>query len=460
MKDEFKIEVLGWLTGDAGDAEVRATNAEIAILVNSECATEIEDRRALSVRKTIRASAYILAYWLASNWWRLRWEPDNQAVSMGPESLDWQMTHQLASSGGGYVWPSVKIAGDGNQMLVSCQSRGNEGDESISPVRYLNSFEERISASSFELGVGAFVELVLARLDAIRVRKTALHDLWSDIRAERKKKPMEIKRKLEAMLGVDPDEQNKVIEGLLKKWQPRVGRLALEEIAAASGSPSIESVLESSDKFAQSVNTFSTIANYAEIKSSLADKGPLGECVPWRLGKEAAYAIRDVWGLGRGPVNNVAISERLGLEEAVLSETHSSAPLAIGVRGSRDDQLKLLLKSSNRNSRRFEAARLFGDHLVIDTQDAWKPATHSLTARQKFQRAFAAEFLCPSEELRDRYGQGALNVDDLDDRSYEISREYEVSQQLVFQHFENRNVFYGTQQWGGYSQVRSYSGSY
>jgi hypothetical protein len=61
MSNDFKIEINNWLPGGAGDPEVRETAAEISIRVKSYYATEIEDRPARSVRKSIRASAYLLA---------------------------------------------------------------------------------------------------------------------------------------------------------------------------------------------------------------------------------------------------------------------------------------------------------------------------------------------------------------------------------------------------------------
>ena len=54
-------------------------------------------------------------------------------------------------------------------MLVQCEEREKESNESLSPIPYLNSSTALIDVSSFESGVSNFVERVLARLDASEI---------------------------------------------------------------------------------------------------------------------------------------------------------------------------------------------------------------------------------------------------------------------------------------------------
>ncbi|MBV5327846.1 MAG: hypothetical protein JZU65_09435 [Chlorobium sp.] len=49
--------------------------------------------------------------------------------------------------------------------------------------------------------------------------------------------------------------------------------------------------------------------------------------------------------------------------------------------------------------------RLVGDRLYSPDTDKFLPVTTVNTARQKFQRAFAQEFLCPSNALKDFIGE-------------------------------------------------------
>jgi Zn-dependent peptidase ImmA (M78 family) len=55
--------------------------------------------------------------------------------------------------------------------------------------------------------------------------------------------------------------------------------------------------------------------------------------------------------------------------------------------------------SAFKANRRFELARLLGDRFVGAAGDRLHPATRALTFRQKWQRAFAAELLCPFDGL-------------------------------------------------------------
>ncbi len=49
----------------AQDPIERAAGADLSIFVGDLCLTELEDRLAQTVRPTVRASAYRLAYWFA-----------------------------------------------------------------------------------------------------------------------------------------------------------------------------------------------------------------------------------------------------------------------------------------------------------------------------------------------------------------------------------------------------------
>ena len=62
---------------------------------------------------------------------------------------------------------------------------------------------------------------------------------------------------------------------------------------------------------------------------------------------------------------------------------------------------RIVLRSHWRTGRRFEAGRLLADRLLAGTDDKLRPATGAATYRQKMQRAFAAELLCPVESLLD-----------------------------------------------------------
>jgi hypothetical protein len=437
MTQRFEIAVEEWISEESPDPQIQATAAEISIKVGPYCATEVEDRRAKTVRKTIRASAALLASWLLSNWWRLRWETSKDPAR--PDYLDWELSHSLPATGGGYIWPPLTFESDGTNILLRCDGQAKNDPSSLASIRYLNSFEESIAARSFESSIAKFVEHILERLDSTGVRNSFIHQMWSETVAEQEDPKQAAQRKLEALLGLDPDEDGSFIKDLLTRWQHRVGKDALEEIAAASESSSVEEVLGRAEQATKSVETNAEIKNTHQVRRILQGAVTLNAMMPWQQGRKAAYILRDEWGFGMKPISTEKIGERLHLSTSELTGAQPKTPFSLAVRGETDDKFGLVLSRHHTHSRRFDIARLVGDHLVFETNDRWKPATHALTARQKFQRAFAAEFLCPSEELVKRF-ESPIELDDLDDVTCSVSEEYKVSQQLVLNHLANRNL--------------------
>lgn len=58
-----------------------------------------------------------------------------------------------------------------------------------------------------------------------------------------------------------------------------------------------------------------------------------------------------------------------------------------------------MLRSNYPTGRRFELARLLGDRIASGLAEPLVPVSGAYTYRQKLQRAFAAELLCPFNAL-------------------------------------------------------------
>jgi len=89
----------------------------------------------------------------------------------------------------------------------------------------------------------------------------------------------------------------------------------------------------------------------------------------------------------------------------------------------------------NRPGRRFELARFLGDYLSSRGSGAWLPATDAHTARQQYQRAFAAEFLCPIGPLAD-FLAGDLGPAAIDD----AAEHFAVSERAVETQLANHRL--------------------
>jgi hypothetical protein len=126
--------------------------------------------------------------------------------------------------------------------------------------------------------------------------------------------------------------------------------------------------------------------------------------LPWQKAAQAAETAREIWGLPRGPIGNRDLSELLEVDESFINPASvpEGGELSVGFRNGSKQELQAYLKSPRPASRRFALMRMIGDHAGVASDDRILPAdlqTH--TSRQKFQRAFSQEFLCPYTTLCD-----------------------------------------------------------
>lgn len=89
--------------------------------------------------------------------------------------------------------------------------------------------------------------------------------------------------------------------------------------------------------------------------------------------------------------------------------------------------LNFVPRKRHRLAKRFEFSRFLGDHLREPEGSAhWLASTDLATSRQKYQRAFAAEFLCPIRSLVEFLG------DDFTESAFEEAADrFGVSEQTV-----------------------------
>ena len=96
--------------------------------------------------------------------------------------------------------------------------------------------------------------------------------------------------------------------------------------------------------------------------------------------------------------------------------------------------MRLHFRKRNRAGLRFEAARLLCDELIAPDGDQWLSATDSRTSRQKVQRAFAAQLLCPIEHL-DEF----LSGDYTQERIEDAAEHFGISPLAISSHLANNH---------------------
>ena len=156
---------------------------------------------------------------------------------------------------------------------------------------------------------------------------------------------------------------------------------------------------------------------------------------PWQKGKHLASEIRRAYELGSRPITDQELAEILKIPTQALQKgpaVSARRPLGLGIRKGKNGHLKLLFRKRNRPALRFEATRFLGDQISTPVQERWLPVTDTGTARQKTQRAFAIEFLCPISAL-DEY----LDYDFSPEAVEEAGEYFGVSELAVKSHLAN-----------------------
>ncbi len=406
-----------WLAREYGDAVTRSTLAEITIAIDGWKATEMEDQSARTVRPGVRVSAFALAQWFASNWWRLLWEPERNTSS-------WKMSHKVGAAGEGYLWPDLTFISDGETVLVRGRPSALLPEQ---PVRYLNSFDVFISTRELESTMHSFIEAVIGRLASMRIDTAGLDRLWSEVLTERRDPELTAWRRIEAIMGYDPDDAPEQVIAALQGAASEYGLGAVEEMAAESGENALADMEflwgePRREALPLVVPFFDTLKRRIneEISSSL---------FPWQRATEAARIVREVWSLPPGPVSTSTLAGVFSVEQDSLeSAMHVQGPMNAGFRNGDMDRFNVFLKSPIPASRRFALMRLVGDHLVAPRSDKLLPAApRAKTQRQKFQRAFAQEFLCPYPDLIEYLG----SAEPADEVIEDAAHHFVVSSRMV-----------------------------
>jgi Zn-dependent peptidase ImmA (M78 family) len=408
---EFAIAVKEWLTPADDPPELAATSGLLEIRAGRVVLTRNEDIWSRTVRDAVLVSVYPLAHWLAWNWWRLSFEP--LPSSMPP--IAWRLAHELGAADHGYVWPRVLFASDGETVQVYAEPLATPGQS----VQYLSGLEVPVSVplAHFQTVLDSFLDEVVERLAATGLRHTALAGLWEQLRSERSDPTLTECRRFEALLGIDREDCPEEILAELLRWRNRIGPSAIEELSTAIGLKRDPVTEIASLEYAQGVNLA------PQVKPETVDR----RSAPWVQGVEAARHLRAHLGIQEKPITDAELRALLGIgDHAKIDDVTDKRRPATVVRRIQNETV-LLPRKHHPTARRFELARVLGEWLADDPNDpSWRISTDAFTARQKRQRAFAAEFLCPIDALI-----AYLDGDFSDDAILDAASHFAVSEQTV-----------------------------
>ncbi len=409
--------------------------AGICLRVGGNVISRIADTKKGTVRDYFRASSTSLALWLADNWWRLRWETISDS---GLPSVDWRLRHELNSASGGALWPPVMIfsVGDRIAFAPSVGKRVVEGPQSYFPFKI-----GMVAAAEYERELDSFFDAVLGHC-AKTDDGNALKILLKQITTERNDPELAGWRRLEACLGFDPDAAPDEVVNALVELEEIAGEDGVEEAAHAApgtgAAQSLSSVIEA------------TRESKVEIDLSLADSlqrdwNLPSYASPWEMAEAAATELRFKIGATRGRLDHTNFADIFKARwNDLKSATETARELRYGARIGGETKYRVALQTltSKPHDRRFELARQFGDAVWQKDSD-FGIVSRSKSDRQKFQRAFAQNLLCPFEHL-----QREIDVNDPTPEAMEIAAKKflvhpsVVRNQLVYKGylpFENTN---------------------
>ena len=364
-------------------------------------------------------SGYHLAEWLVWNWWRLRWEPHLPSNAV---SYDWDMTHRMPAIGEGYFWPNITISSDGLHCdLVS--ERSNPADSPL--FYYIGAPVGTVPASDFENAVDRFVLFIIERLRNSGIHDTNLQTLWDDLNTERNDPEVARFRRIEALLGFDPDEMDGELIDQLIRDKNLLGENALEELAAATFNHMVSArqISDDTKSFGFEMNLDDAFRLVGPIHE------PWGQPAAWHVGVATAKTVRQQSRLADQPIGDERLADLAGISAASLTSQRSANSLSwVLWRGS--SCCRAVFRSPWHTSRRFDLARLIGDRLFSESDltagEPLTPATRSYSYRQKAQRAFAAELLSPWETVK-----AMLNNDYSQENQEQVADHFAVSQMTI-----------------------------
>lgn len=410
-----------WLSAGVDEPAIKETSGRLTILVDDICLTQCEDIWSRTVRNDVLVSAYPLALWLASSWWRLLYEPLPKGNSL--PGVDWRMSHEIGAANHGFVWPKIMFATDGDGVQIWA---GASDPNTRQSVRYLNSLgaPARVPAREFERESEIFIGSVLSRLEALGHSDTELSGLWALVQEDRSNADSVNLRRLEAQLGFDPEAcPDEIIKEALH-LESLIGKAAVSELAPVYGLTQGAVALSQASELVKAPG----LSGKPQIALAPASGLERGDA-PWERAVAAARQLRGQIGNRYDPVADACLYDLLGLDLNAVTEwtpRHSRQRAAVA---SPSDNGTFIFKPRKKHpiGKRFEFARFLGDLFAAnELKTEWLASTDLATARQKFQRAFAAEFLCPIESLA-----GFLGDDFSETAIEDAASEFNVSERTV-----------------------------
>ena len=415
---DFKIKTT-WIPTEENDI-LKKTLAYLLIRVKDCTLTRNVNTWDKKIGDSIIVSAYPLAEWFAYYWWKL--ENELMPNSVKEINFDWKAAHEISAANNGFVWPQITLASDGEFVNVYSQIFSMPGQS----VEYIYNFDspQTISLPEFQKEITRFIESTINKLGTI---DSNLKDLWDTVTEESQDEKIKLTRQMEAAMGFDPEECPEELLRSAFDFQSQVGKNSIKEVAP---------LLKSNSDWQKRIRELKGFEISVDLPKGEFDLN--NSVLPWKKGINTARSLRKTLDLGEGAVKDNKICEILGITKNEFRKLSSNAslPISIGVNLSENKWSILPRYKKIKTSQRFELSRLLGDAIMYPYSNReWMVASDYNSYRQKAQKAFAAEFLCPINSLCD-----FLKEDYSEEKQEEASLYFGVSLQTVNSSLVNHHV--------------------
>lgn len=419
--------------GGAQGAELRATWARLEILVDGTAITRVIDHRVRSWRDYVVLPIYPLAEWLASHWWALWSEAEHCDM---PNRAAFTGRHCIASAREGFALPALTVLPAGEWTQLQWQSEDLHHQHLSFPTRGSSWFE----TSSVQDALSSFISSVVARLEEQGLKETRLQQDWQAIlNADAEEQSF---CRCAASLGFDPYDLPEAFSKALINVAEQVPADLQADFFQSACSTTLEQLghhlhlLKQAQS--QSQSQTATLDELCDLNRRIATVSlPLHD-MPWIQGYALAHSVRAQMSDHVGDKAPQALLRQLeGDGSGIMRQSPWDGvrefvgyfgPNGCGGPG-------FVLASGSTERRRFLMARALGVYLW-PTPRREGLVTTGLTSEQKRNRAFAAELLAPSAELRATISGPVVSGDELD----QIANQYGVTSELIRRQLTNHGI--------------------
>jgi hypothetical protein len=427
---DFRFDV-DWPTTptSGGDPLLDASVGKLSIGIQDTTVTAFKSDKG-DVGTELNIPLYMVAEWIASNWWPLLFEPiKTDLIDNADEDIGFRSRHWLGYARDGFALPDLWFYPLGDEIEVSAYAKYL----SFARIDFLNSASASVPTNVVRDALRSFVDEVLQKLNSAGIKHTTAHQAWEQVRAT--KADEEDYCRLIGSLGLSPYEEHGAIDRIIDHLLELAPISVVSDLFQASNDDNLSSLAS----LAQRVWDLLPKSRQIDISGLMDIELPKGPGVaPWQWGKDAARRARTSFGIEpTDPQGGHAFFDKLGIDPSqpdLSGADGSTAKLSGGLQRHDMMILHMALAEPQLPRRRFAAAR--GAFLGWSSDIPSHLITAARTREQQASRAFAAELLAPIDFIRRKAGGSAISMY----RVEEIATELEVSPAVVKWQAHNNNL--------------------